>query len=420
MTVGSTTNRLPVFCDVVLPCSSGTGPLLPNFLFGTESVVTVLSNATLIAGPCQQGLGNPLILDGGTVLLIDYTNDPRPGTAGEHAGEIRITGRVESAFEGWLNVTNGVVVRSTNNAPIRFGGSRAPLITAADCKLSGDQLTLDGVRARFAGSSPNTLRNLTLVRGELSLGKVPAAVAAAQTNIIGSDSPADGTALLRSLGQFQFPPQAHVEIKATGKLVCTNSTSLRQVVLAGAKAEMANVSVSRLHLASDSELTFTAVSAVTHSLSVNTLGQVDSGVRARVIFPAQTLAGTPILLLKLAGTNLIPQRFAGLPQDLALTNRGSVYRVNYRGGDGNDLVLDKVELPPTPAPPLRVVRQGTETVTVTWPESAAACELQVLELFGPAFTWNRIIVSPAVNGEFSFTISPLPGQPTAFYRLNCP
>lgn len=418
--VGSLTNRFPIVCDVELPRRSGTGPVLPNFVFGPDVVVTVLSNATLVAGPRQQGLGNPLVLDGGTVLLFDLTGAARPFPQGEHTGEIRVSGRLESAVEGWLNVTNGVVVRSTNNAPIRFGGSRAPQITAADCKLSGDQLTLDGVRARFAGNSANTLTNLTLIRGELSLGKVPAAVAAAQTNVIGTDSPTDGTAVLRSLGQFQFPALAHLEIKPTGQLVCTQSTSLGRLLVSGGRAELAHTSVSRLDLAAGSELKFAVVSAASHSLSANFIGQMDDGVQASLAFPATSLSGTPIMLLKLAGTDFIPRRFAGLPQDLTLTNRGSVYRVNYRGGDGNDLVLDKVELPPTPAPPLRIVRRGTESVTVAWPESAGGCELQVLELFGPASTWNRVPVPPAVNGEFSFTISPLPGQPTAFYRLNCP
>jgi hypothetical protein len=325
-----------------------------------------------------------------------------------------VTGKLESAFEGWLNVTNGAVVRSTNNAPIRFGGSRSPAVTAADCKLSGDHLTLDGVRARFAGSSPNSLTNLVLLRGELSLGKIPAAVAAAQTNVIRSDSPDAGTALLRSLGQFQFPPQAHVEINPSGRMACTNSTSLGNLVLAGGRAEVAHVSAGRLNLASGSELAFAAVSATSHSLSVNAIGQVDDGVRARVIFPVQPLSGTTITLLKIAGADPIPKRFVDFPQALALTNGAAVYRVNYRGGDGNDLVLEKVQRPPTPAPPLRAVGRGNDSVTVCWPESSFGCELERLELVGDSAAWIRVPVAAPANGEYSLTISPLPGQPTAF------
>jgi hypothetical protein len=85
LTVGPFTNRQPVCCDVVLPRSLGTGPLLPNFVFGPESVVTVLSNATLIVGPRQQGLGNPLIPDDGTALLIDYLFSPRPARRAHRA-----------------------------------------------------------------------------------------------------------------------------------------------------------------------------------------------------------------------------------------------------------------------------------------------------------------------------------------------
>jgi hypothetical protein len=246
------------------------------------------------------------------------------------------------------------------------------------------------------------------------LGKIPAAVAAAQTNVIGSDSPDAGTALLRSLGQFQFPPQAHVEINPSGRMACTNSTSLGNLVLAGGRAEVAHVSAGRLNLASGSELAFAAVSATSHSLSVNAIGQVDDGVRARVIFPVQPLSGTTITLLKIAGADPIPKRFVDFPQALALTNGAAVYRVNYRGGDGNDLVLEKVQRPPTPAPPLRAVGRGNDSVTVCWPESSFGCELERLELVGDSAAWIRVPVAAPANGEYSLTISPLPGQPTAF------
>lgn len=129
------------------------------------------------------------------------------------------------------------------------------------------------------------------------------------------------------------------------------------------------------------------------------------------------IEGATICLVNYRGTTPIPGRFDGLPDCGTVTNNAVVYRINYSGGDGNDLVLEPFA--PPERPKLTLTQPAGGSATISWPESAA-CQLEFQPTYDPPGVWTTVTVGPAVDGKFTFVITPTEAQPSGFYRLNCP
>jgi len=111
--------------------------------------------------------------------------------------------------------------------------------------------------------------------------------------------------------------------------------------------------------------------------------------------------------------------FNGLPEGTFFTNGGAPFRISYAGGDGNDVVLARVN------PPAQLTGLSALSNSVTQIQglglSNLAYTIQAATNLSPVIVWSNLGLTIAnSNGLFTFTDTNAPLFPMRFYRALSP
>jgi hypothetical protein len=422
LTVGAAadaTARPAALVDLTLPESLATNSLAPVSAIADNVPINVTYGGEVMFGPRQVGLGSPLSLRAGAVLLVP-SKELSNAVAGFHSGTVRVeTARfdVASYFFGPLGIRDTLTLISTS--------SPLPEVTFAALDrtlnrgwIEGDTLVADGMHLKLRGPQSNRLARLVVRRGSLSLGQGGGAGAAVVTTI-GQDNRFAPLVNLTA-GSNQFPEDAVLEIKASGNFAIPATlppfNHVAQLRMTGGQLSPMNLSCDTMEVRDGTRVSFVATDGKTN-LTVRKdwiwQGSVVGYLDIRRLPPG----GPEVRLVDFQGTQPISGRFLGLPDGGTVTNQAVVYRISYSGGDGNDLVIEPVL--PAGRPKLTLSKSAEGWPTLSWPE-AGGCRLEYQPVLDPALPWIPVVVASPVGGVFSHIITPSSDAVGGFYRLNCP
>jgi len=415
------TNRIGnVFADLYYSKNVNNTGYNPNQTFAPDVPVTVHANGRLMLGPRQDGLGSPLRLFGGEVELVKWNDVALYNPVGTHWGEIVVEGPQPSSINGQLYLYGEVVVRSQSQARLTFGPPTLP----GPNGLYGDTLRVEGARVTLTNNAPRfpwfvgMLTNLVVTSGEAFLaspGSPPL------HSIVGSGGQNGPGAVLRAGPNPQFPPEATIEVIEGGALVSTRATpvSVASLSFHGGGGDIGPWTVDNLSTSAGGQLVLQAVAPPTATIRVlkswASQGTPAASVGFRFGVPTSS---QPLVLIQNDTLQPIPDEFPGLPDNGVISHDGRFFRINYTGGDGNDLVLEPQTAPP--AVKLTLTHTTPDNATISWPASAAACRLEYQPELDSAGGWIPVTVAPHPDGSFSFDIGGASDSPGGFFRLNCP
>lgn len=396
-------------------------PQLPQTL-PSRKAITVHRDATLIVGSGQIGLGAPLMINGGNLIVADTYR----GASAVHNGEILVgfTRQTPARISGSIFTSNTITIRGlTNSAALIFGppegrGSVVGIRTNLTSYLRGRSVEVENAEVSLFGNQGNQIDRLSVKSGVIKLRNVNGP-SGARTNWVGLADAHAPEARLTVLASNQFPADADLTVFASGvlSLPASGTNTFRTISLRGGAAIFAGCTVQNLDLTDQCSATLLPNGRApcleveqswtsTGSTDV-TITPTEPGVASESMIP----------LISLAGTNAIPRQFANLHHGTVIDLSGSTFRANYQGGDGNDLVLEKVSVEPVR---LILAANANGTHTFTWPEGDGTCQLEHLSEFSLTRAWEKVEVSPAQAGTFSHTINLTTEGKSGFYRLQCP
>jgi autotransporter-associated beta strand protein len=105
--------------------------------------------------------------------------------------------------------------------------------------------------------------------------------------------------------------------------------------------------------------------------------------------------------------------FNGLPQNSTLYIGGQLFQISYTGGNGNDVVLNRI---PTPTPPTLTIQSfSSSSLVLSWPTNGPAFTLQVSTNLTSS-NWTSVSSAPVIVGTNYVVTNATPG-PQGFYRL---
>lgn len=402
----------PPTADLFLPYNLRPDQPPPTPVLADDVAVFVGFRSTVTFGPMQRGLGNPLRLHAGTVRLLNLSG-PRAGEAtGWQGGLIEVNGatvnsRSISRITGVFGVDGQLTIRSLNpRTTLRF----------EEGYVVGGELTLEGGTNVFAGVANNQLTNLVVLHGTV-IAEQPK-VAFARTNVVGTAGAASETALLTVTLGNQFPPGGRLEVRRSGRVQFRSHglNALDSLELRGGELTVRRLTVQGANFAADSVLELYAASMDEVPLTVSGAWTWSGPVAAKVNLPDNAPSGSTCTLIQRAGTAPIPGEFVGLPDGGTVRIGAKEFRLNYTGGDGNDLVAQVVSSPP--APPLLFTMATDGVLTLRW-TALSQCQLQYRSALGSGPDWLNL--SPTASGEFGlleYLVSP--ETTGGYYRLACP
>ncbi len=94
-------------------------------------------------------------------------------------------------------------------------------------------------------------------------------------------------------------------------------------------------------------------------------------------------AGQTFEIINNEGNQPVSDTFANLPEGSTITVNGYVFKISYKGGDGNDVVLTVASVPAAP-------NTGFGLTASNWPLMASLTTLSALTLFVLARRYNRL------------------------------
>jgi len=150
---------------------------------------------------------------------------------------------------------------------------------------------------------------------------------------------------------------------------------------------------------------------------LNVHGSLDLGDATLSVTLGYTPAiGDSFVIINNDGADAITGMFAGLPQGAFLTNGVSIFRISYRGGDGNDVVLYRVN---PPARLTSIARLANSSVQL---QGAGLSNLTyTIQASTNLLVWTNIGAALAnLTGAFSFNDTNAPLFPLRFYRALSP
>lgn len=106
----------------------------------------------------------------------------------------------------------------------------------------------------------------------------------------------------------------------------------------------------------------------------------------------------------------------GLPQGKRFYIGQELFQINYRGGDGNDVVLTHVTTPPPPQ--LTIQRVSSDSVRLLWATNDPPFSLQTTTNL-PATNWTAALPLPVVI-ETNNLVTNAADNVNRFYRLMNP
>lgn len=421
LVVGGTTNRFfppnnSAVADLSLPFNLPPNASAPTRVLGDAVSVTVLHGGRVIFGPRQNGLGNPLRLNLGTVDLWDNNSGPAPRPAGTHRGVIEIDGDGTSRIRGRFGLDGLVTIRALNpHAVLRFENA----FLAGGSGILGDTLEVDGGTVTFATTTASRFTNLVVLSGTVTAE--PAVASSGLTNVVGSpESGAPASLVISQTGQVA--PSTTVEIRKNGTLRMKppGTASLERLILNGGRLEARKLTVVNAEFSEGAVVRLAPENSQDVPLTVTGPAWDWNGtVTAEVAIPQPPVLNSKFVLVRWRGAGPFPGRFEGLPDGQRIPLGGASARVTYAGGDGNDLEILILPGESTPPDPPSVTPTSTGTVALRWP-AAAACQLEFRPNLLPTTPWTPVKTPPPANGEIQLEINPATDSTTGYYRLACP
>jgi len=113
------------------------------------------------------------------------------------------------------------------------------------------------------------------------------------------------------------------------------------------------------------------------------------------------------------GVEEVATRFAGLANNAELYIGGELFRINYAGGDGNDVVLSRLPTPPLPL--LTIQHVPPASVRLLWPTNAVGFTLQFNTNLNTV-NWTNALPLPVLVGTNHVVTNRTLGGPQ-FYQL---
>jgi len=121
-------------------------------------------------------------------------------------------------------------------------------------------------------------------------------------------------------------------------------------------------------------------------------------------------------LIQNDGADAVVGTFSGLPQGKKLYVGGELFQISYTGGDGNDVVLTRLNTPP---PPILTIEQvATNAVRLLWPTNDPPFNLQTATNLA-ATNWFAATPPPTVLGTNHVVTNSVTAA-HQFYRLSNP
>ena len=287
-----------------------TGPATTTPVFNFNSSVSFNDGLTILA------LGN------GSQFLPDANNDITTPYAGLSMvntqtgnGQLHMTGFSLSAMF------------STNVSvdPNHMGPNNTPLYLLSPIDMSKDNTVQLLIRKGAGNQEPGFLFVLLDAQGDLSLYNTP-------TSNITTSTSSFSTVSINLLA-----PSSILKLgKGDGKL------DLQHIAGFGVAGDLTLLTGNVLNL----DLTLGGINATAVPNSeLNVTGGVNLGGAHLSGTAAATLVPTPgeqFTLVNNDGTDAVSGTFAGLAQNAVTTIGNAAYKINYSGGDGNDVVLTQV------------------------------------------------------------------------------
>jgi autotransporter-associated beta strand protein len=121
-------------------------------------------------------------------------------------------------------------------------------------------------------------------------------------------------------------------------------------------------------------------------------------------------------LIQNDGADAVVGTFSGLPQGKKLYVGRELFQISYTGGDGNDVVLTRLDTPPPPT--LAIERVATNEVRLLWPTNDPPFSLQTATNL-PATNWLAATPPPTVAGT-NHVVTNTVTAAHQFYRLSNP
>ena len=421
LVVGGTTNRFfppnnTALADLSLPFNFRPNAAPPSRVLGDQVSVTVLNGGRVIFGPVQSGLGTPLRLNLGTVDLWDPNGVAGPRAVGTHRGLVEIDGVGISKIRGKFGLDGVVTIRALNpRAVLRFENG----FLAGGGGILGDTLEVDGGTVTFATTTANRFTNLVVLTGAVTAEPVVASFA--QFNIVGSpESEVPASLTISQSGQVSPSNSFEVRRNGTLKFTAPATANLQRLFLNGGRLEPRKLTVVSAEFAGDSVVRLAPENPLDVPLTIQGPDWTWNGtVTAEVAIPEPPVNNSKFVLVRWNGSGPFPGRFQGLPDGERILLGTASARVNYAGGDGNDLEIRILPDQPTSPNPPSVSTTPEGKVILSWPE-AAACQLEFRTNLDPSTAWVPVETPAASNGEVRLEIDPGTAGAIGYYRLGCP
>lgn len=407
ITVGGSTDAdfIQALADFYVPFPRGIDRSALPPVIGPEVAITVKSKGIVQFGPGQNGLGNPLRLEGGTVRLVDLRGLLSGEAAGWQTGPIELAGSEPSVIQGVFGVRGQQTLRATDpRASLRFEQGT----------LLGDSLTLDGGTYLLVPTQASQLNHLWLARGSLSSRGIAAAVA--RTNVVGRETGESGEARL-VLNSGQIRAEGSIDVRQTGILELGSATLFDRLSVQGGVAILHQTVVKRAEFNGGAELDLRLDGSGKIPLIVTDALDLSGTVRAKLSMTAAPVANARHVLIRWDGSGPFPGSLEGFPDRSVVPVGPALARVGYTGGNGNDLEIRI--LPAGPAyPPVPEVVVASDRIVLTWNE-AQGCQLETRASLDAGSDWEAVPVEPAVGGLRRYEFEPGPGG-IAYFRIVCP
>lgn len=267
--------------------------------------------------------GNDLIFPSGAANLTN-TNDLSAGTS---FASLTVTGGGYSIGGAAINLSGGLTASQaagtdTINLPINFTG---PATVAVE--QSGAVLVLGGVVSGTGGLSKQGAGELALEANNVYTGSTNVTA-----GVLGVDGAQGGSPVAMSAG---------TTLQGSGTIGSITSTSGTISPGGGAPAILTSAGALTLDAGSIYAVDLDGATAGTGYDQLSAAGPINlGGATLQPSLSGYTPSeGDSLVVVNNTGASAVVGTFAGLPQGAAVTVGDATFRINYSGGDGNDVVL---------------------------------------------------------------------------------
>jgi hypothetical protein len=116
------------------------------------------------------------------------------------------------------------------------------------------------------------------------------------------------------------------------------------------------------------------------------------------------------------GSDAVTNTFSGLPEGATLNVSGTPFRITYKGGSGNDVVL--TQLTTTQRPRLAIQSVPSNNVRLSWGTNFTGYTLEANTNLNTN-AWAVVSPSPSISGTNNVVTNATSGT-TKYYRLRAP